>query len=205
METFEPARTALLLLDLQNDFLHPDGAYARGGQSDPEMSALPGRLRPVAESLKRAGGFVAASRFTLWPDAGGHAMIAGHLRQLRPFLHDGDFAPGSRGQAVVDELADLVDVHVDKVAYSAFFGTQLEWVLRHAGIDTVIAAGIVTQGGVASTVRDAHVREFHAWVLRDGCAAFRRETHETAMADMGTLATLADCAEVLEVLRGRSG
>ena len=54
--------------------------------------------------------------------------------------------------------------------------TRLEWVLRKAGIDTLIVCGIVTNGGVASTVRDAHVRDFGAPVLRDGCAAFSRET-----------------------------
>ena len=46
-----------------------------------------------------------------------------------------------------------------KVAYSAFFNTQLDWVLRRAGITTVAVCGIVTNGGVASTVRDAHMRD----------------------------------------------
>ncbi|MEZ5657497.1 MAG: cysteine hydrolase [Burkholderiaceae bacterium] len=198
----DPRKSALLIIDLQNDFLHPDGAYARGGQADAAMAALPARLRPLAQAFKQAGGMVVASRFTLWPDAGGHAMIAEHLHRLRPFLRDGDFAPGSRGQAVVDELADLTDVCVDKVAYSAFFNTQLDWVLRHAGIDTVCVAGIVTQGGVASTVRDAHLREYHPLVITDGCAAFRPALHETALADMASIADLTDCASLSARIAG---
>ena len=43
------ASTALLLLDLQNDFLHPDGAYGRAGQTAPEIAALPARLRPLLD------------------------------------------------------------------------------------------------------------------------------------------------------------
>ena len=49
-------QTALLLCDLQNDFIHPDGAYARGGQSAPEIAALPARIRPLADALRARGG-----------------------------------------------------------------------------------------------------------------------------------------------------
>ena len=102
---------------------------------------------------------VVASQFTLWPDAQGEPMVSPHLKSLRPFLRRGDFAPGSAGQNHVPEIAPWVDVSVCKVAYSAFFNTQLDWVLRRAGITTVAVCGIVTNGGVASTVRDAHMRE----------------------------------------------
>jgi len=189
-----PTRTALLLVDLQNDFLHPDGAYARGGAASADLVALPARLAPVARTLKAEGGLLVASRFTLWPDARGEPMIAPHLKALRPFLARGDFAAGGWGHAVVDALP-RPDLAVDKVAYSAFFNTQLEWVLRHAGIETLVVAGIVTNGGVASTVRDAHVREFEVVVLADGCAAFSRAAHETSLADMAGIARIVRCDE----------
>ncbi|MDQ4061392.1 MAG: cysteine hydrolase, partial [Pseudomonadota bacterium] len=48
-ETLAPERTALLIVDLQNDFLHPQGAYGRAGQTAPEISALPDRVKPVAD------------------------------------------------------------------------------------------------------------------------------------------------------------
>ena len=59
--------TALIVIDLQNDFLAPGGAYDRGGAVSAEARALPPRVAPVARALKAAGGFVAASQFTLWP------------------------------------------------------------------------------------------------------------------------------------------
>ncbi|RPH43524.1 MAG: cysteine hydrolase [Burkholderiales bacterium] len=192
---FDPRRTALLAVDLQNDFLAPDGAYARGGAASEAARALPARVAPLARALKAAGGLVVASRFTLWPDAAGEPMVSAHLRALRPFLARGDFAPGSRGQAVVDAIAPYVDVAVDKVAYSAFHMTQLDWVLRHAGIETVVVCGIVTNGGVASTARDAHVREYAVQVLGDGCAAFRESVHATSLADLATVGEVLDCAD----------
>ena len=193
-------KTALLVIDLQNDFLHADGAYSRGGDSNPPALLLPPRVAAVARTLKRAGGMVVASQFTLWPDAAGEPMVSPHLKALRPYLAKGDFAPGSWGQANVDELAGLIDVMVSKVAYSAFFNTQLDWVLRRAGIDTVAVCGIVTNGGVASTVRDAHMRDYRTLVLADGCAAFGEERHRTSLADMRNVAEVTECAAFIETL-----
>jgi len=194
------ATTALVVIDLQNDFLDARGAYARGGDTNPPALLLPERVAAVASALKASGGMVVASQFTLWPDAKGEPMVSPHLKALRPYLAKGDFAPGSWGQANVDVLAGLVDVTVSKVAYSAFFNTQLDWVLRRAGIDTVAVCGIVTNGGVASTVRDAHMRDYRTLVLADGCAAFGEERHQTSLADMRNVAEVTACAPFIASL-----
>ena len=175
------SRTALLVCDLQNDFLHEDGAYGRAGQSAPEIAVLPERLKPLADLIRARGGWIVSTHFTLVPGKGGEPFISDHLRKLRPFLRKGDFVPGSWGHDTVDALQP-VDIRVEKVAYSAFYMSRLEWVLRKAGIDTLLACGIVTNGGVASTVRDAHVRDFHVTVIADGCAAFSPKVHDEAIA-----------------------
>ncbi len=195
----DPIRTGLLIVDLQNDFCHPQGAYARGGQANADIAALPERVLPVAEALRGKGGWIVSTQFTLVPGKGGEPFISPHLKKLRPFLGKGDFAPGSWGNSLVDTLqpADLV---VEKVAYSAFYMTRMEWVLRKAGIETLIICGIVTNGGVASTLRDAHVRDFSTMLLTDGCAAFSRQAHETAIADLSTISTPLTCAEAAALI-----
>ncbi len=198
---FRIESTALLLCDLQNDFIHPDGAYAQGGQKAEAIAALPERLAPLARAMRARGGLVLATHFTLFPGRGGEPMIAPHLKQLRPFLKRGDFMPGSWGQATVEALQPL-DGAVEKVAYSAFYMTRLEWLLRKLGVEHLIVAGIVTNGGVASTVRDAHVREFGLTVLEDGCAAFSPEIHATAIAALKPVARIATVAEVLAEVSG---
>ena len=187
---------ALLIVDLQNDFLHPNGAYARGGQANADIAALPGRLAPLATAMRAAGGWMISTHFTLVPGRGGEPMISPHLKALRPFLRKGDFAPGGWGHALVDELAPS-DFQIEKIAYSAFYMTRLEWVLRKAGVERLIVGGIVSNGGVASTVRDAHVREFETVVLEDGCAAFDRATHATAIAALKSVARIATVADML--------
>lgn len=190
----DPARTGLLIVDLQNDFLHPDGAYARGGQTSDAIAALPARVLPLANALRDKGGWIVSTQFTLVPGKGGEPFIAPHLKAIRPFLGKGDFAPGGWGHSLVD-LLQPADLTVEKVAYSAFYQTRMEFSLRKANIDTLFVCGIVTNGGVASTVRAAHVRDFKTFVLSDGCAAFSQATHDSAIADLSTVGSVLTCGE----------
>ncbi len=201
MSEFDPKSSALVLVDMQNDFLDPEGAYGRNGQSCAAIAALPARLAPLAQAMRAAGGWVVSTHFTLVPGKGGEPFISPHLRTLRPFLGPGDFAPGSFGHQLIDALQPA-DLMVEKIAFSAFYQSRLEWVLGRAGLRTLIFGGIVTNGGVASTVRDAHVRDFHNIVLSDGCAAFSRAVHESTIASLSTIAAVATCDAVIERLAG---
>ena len=201
MQPIDPGSTALVLVDLQNDFLHARGAYGRAGQKSAAIAALPARLLPLVRALRQAGGWIVSTHFTLVPGKGGEPFILDHLRKLRPFLAKGDFLPGGWGHALVDELQPA-DIGIEKVAYSAFYMSRMEFALRRAGVETLIMGGIVTNGGVASTVRDAQVRDFHAVVLSDGCAAFKPQVHETAIADLATVATVLTCTEALLWIEG---
>lgn len=191
----DPTATALLLVDLQNDFIHPDGAYARGGAKAPDIAALPARLAPLAHAVRARGGWIVSTHFTLVPGKGGEPLISPHLKAIRPFLTKGDFVSGGWGHDVVEALQPI-DIKVEKVAFSAFYMSRLEWVLRKAGITTLIVGGIVTNGGVASTVRDAHVRDLDTVVLEDGCAAFSEEVHRTAIDALRPVSKVATIAEV---------
>ena len=129
--------TALLLGDLQNDFIHADGAYGRAGQANAEIAALQAKLKPLVERVRSRGGVV---------------------------------------------------------------GRQAE--LRKMAIESIYVAGIVTNGGVASTVRDAHVREFELTVLEDGCAAFSPEVHRAAIEGLRPVAAISTIAQVAKGIAG---
>ena len=163
--------TALVLIDMQNDFIHPSGAYARGGATSEYIASLPALLKPVANTIRKTGGWIVSTHFTLVSGKNREPFISEHLQELRPFLSKGDFLSGSFGHDLIDELSPS-DLFVEKVAYSAFYMSRLDWLLKQAGITNLIFGGIVTNGGVASTVRDAHVHGYQNIVLSDGCAAF---------------------------------
>lgn len=194
-----PARTALLTIDLQNDFLHPKGAYGRAGQGAVTIAALPARIAPIRDALRAAGGSFVSAQFTLVPGPAGEPLIAPHLKKLRPFLTKGDFAPGGFGHELVAALAPA-DYTVEKVNYSAFFQTRLDYILRALHIDTLIIGGIVTNGGVASTVRDAHLRDFHTILLSDGAAAFRPEVHDATLLSLGSVSDVVTCADAVAMI-----
>ncbi len=192
MTRISPKTTALMLVDMQNDFLHPKGAYGRAGQRSDAIAALPARLKPLVEAMRAAGGWIVSTHFTLVPGKGGQPFISPHLKAMRPFLGRGDFSPGSFGHALIDDLAPA-DLSVEKVAFSAFYQTRLDWVLRRAGIETLVFSGIVTNGGVASTLRDAHVRDFDCVLLQDGCGAFDDETHKVAVQALAGISRVCSC------------
>lgn len=195
-KTWNLSRTALLTIDLQNDFIHPEGAYGRAGQAAQSIAALPDRMSPLVKALRAKGGRYISAQFTLVPDNNGEPLIAPHLKELRPFLAKGDFAPNGFGHTLVDKLfpADFV---IEKVAYSAFYQTRLEYIMRMAGIDNLIVGGIVTNGGVASTLRDAHLRNIETVMLTDGCAAFKQDVHEATLLSLATVTHRMTCADSL--------
>ena len=193
------ASTGLLTIDLQNDFLHPEGAYGRAGQGSDAIAALPERIAPIATALRKRGGQYFSAQFTLVPQPNGEPLIAPHLKALRPFLGKGDFSPGGFGHSLVDTLAPA-DYTIEKVAYSAFYQTRLEYIMRSVGIEHFIVGGIVTNGGVASTLRDAHLRNIETLMLTDGCAAFDNNVHEATILSLGTVTQQKTCSEVLDWL-----
>ena len=195
-QTWDLSRTALLTIDLQNDFIHPEGAYGRAGQGAESIAALPERVAPLVKALRAKGGRYISAQFTLVPDSNGEPLIAPHLKELRPFLAKGDFASNGFGHTLVDTLSPA-DFVIEKVAYSAFYQTRLEYIMRAAGIDHLIVGGIVTNGGVASTLRDAHLRNLETVMLTDGCAAFKQDVHDATLLSLGTVTHSMTCADAL--------
>jgi nicotinamidase-related amidase len=195
---FDPKSTAVLIVDLQNDFLHPDGAYGRSGTTNPDIAALPEKILPLLNIVRAAGGWVVSTQFTLVPGRDGEPFISAHLKKLRPFLKKGDFTPSGWGHSLVDSLQPA-DITVEKVAYSAFYQSRMEFALSRAGIKTLMVCGIVTNGGVASTVRDAHVRDFQTITLSDGCAAFSPATHNVAIQSLATVGEVITIAEAIRL------
>ena len=198
---FDPLTTAVLIVDLQNDFLDSKGAYGRSGTSNPDIAALPAKVGPLLAEVRKAGGWVVSTQFTLVPGKNGEPFISNHLKKLRPFLTKGDFMPSSWGHSLVNELKPA-DITIEKVAYSAFYQSRLDFALNRAGIKTLMVCGIVTNGGVASTVRDAHVRDFHTITLEDGCAAFSKETHDVSIASLETVGEVMSIYDAINLFKG---
>ncbi|WP_448518041.1 cysteine hydrolase family protein [Rhodoflexus sp.] len=198
-QDFDPKRTALVLVDMQNDFFFKKGAYPRNGLHIPDSTGLIRRLTTVAESLRRAGGLVISTQFTLLPGKDGEPMISEGLKKARPFIAKGDFCPGDFGHRLIEELTPA-DFTVDKISFSAFYQTFLDFILRRQNIRTLLIGGIVTNSGVAATLRDGLSHGYEVVLLSDGCASFSEEAHKDTLNALRHVAPLIICDAMADLL-----
>ena len=200
--------TALLVIDMQRDFLEPDGMAAVEGEDITLLRAVVPTVADITAATRRHGIPVIHSREGYAPDLSDvTAMKAergsvGNRGPLGRFLIRGepghDFAPGMEPAS-----GELV---VDKPGFSAFYRTDLESHLRSAGIDRLIICGITTQCCVHSTLRDAVDRGFYCLTVADACAAIDPAVHAATLriiqAEDHLFGWIADSPAVLAAFAG---
>jgi ureidoacrylate peracid hydrolase len=172
-----PGRTVLVLIDLQRDFLHPDGWYAKRGIDLSHMRLV---IEPSLRLLAAARG---AGVPVVWTRHGyKDGSDAGPFMQLRPFLRDGGLRQGTWGFDIQDDFdVRPEDWIVEKARLSAFFNTNLEVVLRGLQAETVLIGGVLTNQCVAATSKDAMFRDFKPIVVAECTGTTLPHLHEPAL------------------------
>jgi ureidoacrylate peracid hydrolase len=172
-----PGRTALVVIDMQNDFLHPDGWYAKQGIDISHMQAA---IAPTGILVREAR---ARGVPVIWTRHGFRdTRDAGIFAQLRPFFEKGGLRQGSWGYEILEGCGPLpTDRYVEKQRLSAFFGTNLEVVLRSLKAETVLICGVLTNQCVAATSKDANFRDFAPIVVREAVGTTLPHLHEPAL------------------------
>ena len=156
---------ALIVVDMQNGFLKPDGFMAKAGLNiDQCIAAIKPNQRVIA-ACRAAKIPVILTRYTLRPDY----KDAGLLGDIYPALKEsGAMVVGTRDWEIADELKPMPgDIVLDKQRYSSFYNTNLEVTLRALGVTLLVVTGVTTNICVESTVRDAFFRDFKVTVLED--------------------------------------
>ena len=183
-----PARTALVIIDMQRDFLETGGF---GDALGNDVGLLRTTIAPTASVLaaaRAAGLVVVHTREGHRPDLS-DLSPAKHRRGNFP-TKIGDAGPmgrilvrGEAGHGIIVELAPIAgEPVIDKPGKGAFFATDLEAILRGRGIERLIVAGVTTEVCVHTTVREANDRGFDCLVLSDCTGSYFPEFHEAALA-----------------------
>jgi ureidoacrylate peracid hydrolase len=173
-------RCALLVIDMQNGFCHPDGSFAAMGF---DVLALRTAISGCAELIAAARRAGVPVIFTRYVYERGYADAGVTNRELFPAIrqHNGLLA-GSWDADLLTELpAGDDDVIVDKSRYSAFYGTRMEPLLRGQGIRSLVVCGVTTSMCVETTVRDASQRDYRTFVVADATAEFTAQRHQHAL------------------------
>src|SRR5512138_1771380 len=181
----DPTKSALLLIDLQNDFVHPQGACGRA-QGCFDIDAI---VEPVSRAVRaaRTAGVLLVSLHHTIDDANERFLFRPDMKRAIPTLHANDFRPGTFGHQLLVEFAPS-DVCIEKTLPSGFAKTRLKAELESNEIDTLVLAGITTNFGVAATFHDARKHGFNVFVLRDGCAAISHAVHEASLQSLQSAA-----------------
>lgn len=202
-ELLDPATTALVVIDVQNDFCHPDGAFGGVGHDNTRMPAMAERLRELLAAARERRVFTVFVRAT-YDEEVTSAQLAQNRRRLglmNSLCLEGSWGAGWYGG--VEPSGAAHEVIVTKHRFDAFQGTPLDLYLRSNGIRTVVVTGVATSGCVESTVRDAFFLDYYCVVATDAVGEGSKTRHDASLTVMErAFAKLLPTATIAENWRG---
>lgn len=182
-------KTALLIIDMQRDFLDPEGYAARAGLDATALRRPLAAIRRLRDAARRAGAAVLCTREGHRPDlsdcppaklersraAGAEIGSPGPLGRL--------LVRGEPGHDIIDELRPAPgETVIDKPGYGAFHGTDLGAALARLGVERLLLTGVTTEVCVHSTLREAVDRGYRCVLVADACASAYPDLHRAALA-----------------------
>ncbi len=174
-------RTALVVIDMQNDYCHPDGSFGRRGATlTPPLASTVENLRRLASAARETGVPVIFIRTGHGPWSDSPTWL-GRLRGIPGVDKLPVCAEGTWGAEFYGLDPAPGDRVVTKHRYSAFVNTQLPLYLRSLEVRTLVCCGVVTNVCVESTAREAFMNDFHVVTVSDACSATSTEEHEGAL------------------------
>ena len=215
LEGLTVEKTALLVIDMQRDFLDPRGYAAKAGLNIVPLQAAIAPVRKLLDAARAAGLMIVHTREGHVPDlsdcppyklarsrnAGAEIGSPGPLGRL--------LVRGEPGHDFIDELKPVPgEIVIDKPGYSAFAHTDLDHRLRVRDIDTLLLCGITTEVCVSSTLRDAVDRGYCCITVRDACASGFPDLHDAALrmiaVEGGIFGSVSSSEQVAAKLAGRT-
>lgn len=201
----ELEHTALITIDMQYLDAHPDYGLGKRAQDAgkfellrpffDDVADMTPRIRSLQDAARRSGVQVIHVRIRPATEDTRECPPVTRLRGLR-------YPKSNHESDILEELTPQGDeISLTKITSGSFASTPLDMMLHNMGITTVICCGVITNGCVESTVREARDRGFMPIVVSDGCATWTRSMHERALRSMsGSFANVRSTAELLSIL-----
>ncbi len=208
--TFEPANVALVIIDMQRDFVYPGGFGAALGNDTSLLLKAVQPTKTVLEAARKAGIPVIHTReghrpdlTDLWPAKKARGKLKTTIGDVGPMGRI--LVRGEHGHDIIDELKPIAgEPVVDKPGKGAFYATDLGEILRSRDIRQLIVCGVTTEVCVTTTVREANDRGYDCLVLEDCVASYFPEFQDYALrmikAQGGIFGWVSSSAKVLPVL-----
>ncbi|GAA3340957.1 pyrimidine utilization protein B [Amorphoplanes nipponensis] len=178
----DPATTAIVLIEYQNEFVSDGGALHNAVAPVMDKTGMLANTVALVDAARAAGVTIMHAPITFAP---GYGELSRHPYGILKGVVDGNaFVKGTWGAAIVDDLAPAEgDILIEgKRGLDTFASTNLDFILRSRGITTVILAGFLTNCCVESTMRSAYENGYRVITLVDCTAATSAEEHDNAIA-----------------------
>jgi nicotinamidase-related amidase len=208
--TFDPASVALVIIDMQRDFVYPGGfGEVLGNDTSLLLKAVP-PTQKVLETARKAGLHIIHTReghradlSDLWPTKKARGRLKTTIGDVGPMGRI--LVRGERGHDIIDELKPKPgEPVVDKPGKGAFYATDLDELLRTRNVRQLIVCGVTTEVCVTTTVREANDRGYDCLVLEDCVASYFPEFQDYALrmikAQGGIFGWVSNSAKALPVL-----
>ena len=189
------ARTAILVIDMQNDNLHPDGAFASfGAAQHAQEQDVVANVRIVLDAARSAGIPIFHNRIVSYPAPEG---LGGANAPIFRMIGPGSLVVGTWGADIIDGLDPQQDEPVlDRVRMSAFHGTALDVMLHNLRITDVVVVGVWTNMAVEHTARDAADFGYAVTLVSDATSSINADWHSAALryalTNIATISTAKD-------------
>ena len=175
--------SALLIIDMQNGFMHPEGSLPRMGLDCSRTLKVIDPIKKLKSACIENDIPVIYLMHTHRPDGLDAGMIS---NVFPPIMQLGHCFDGTFDQEIISELTPVSsDIIVKKHRFSGFYNTQLDEVLRSLNVNQLIVCGIATNICVESTIRDAFYRDFNVFVPFESTAAFTEEQEQGSFGNFG--------------------
>ena len=178
----DPKATALLVIDMQNGFLHPEGTLSRDGVDVAPLREIIPAVKGLVGLCRSKGIPVIWSMQEHYPQdkaREAHRITPHTMKRINiPCLK------GSWDAEIIEELKPLIEEEshiIRKQKFSCFYNTNLEVLLRILGVNTLIMAGVMTFVCVETTARDAYMRDYDIIVVEDCVAGHDRDLHGASL------------------------
>lgn len=199
-ELVEPGRTAVIVIDMQNEMVSEEGGYARSGQDVSGLAVIVPNIQRLLTHAREIGVLVTYCEF-LHRNRLGVTLMDGpniYMHQQGPFVSE--IVEGTWEAQTVSELAPHSgDIVIPKSRASAMYHTALDDILRGRGIRSLIVTGGITDGCVLKTAVDATHHGYYSVIIKDCVASYKRQIADLAMAWMETRFPVLNLEEVLSV------
>ncbi|MNC28336.1 Peroxyureidoacrylate/ureidoacrylate amidohydrolase RutB [compost metagenome] len=188
-------RPALVIVDVQNDYCHPEGALGLEGCDVSGVKEMMPRLHGLLGAVREEGIPVIFIQ-TFHEDAtDSEAWVTRSSGRSAQVCRKGSW--GAEFFEIAPRDGEIV---VNKHRYSAFVNTRLDSVLRTLKIDTLLVTGVSTNVCVESTARDGFMLDYHIVLVEDDCASYSREAHEMTLTNIhGYFGTVTASGELMDI------